>query len=173
MIVLGIDPGATTGWCVYDSESRRAVAGGEFPAHFTCFDGYQGHVDHVVIEEPVGQGPTRPEMVECGKTFGRLMAWAEGKYPPDRVHALVRYRIKSILGQATLGEVLVRNDSTAWAALKLIHGQGSDKKAKRKKGVELEQAGAIGCLVGGHSKAALAAAVAWTIQQQQALGGAK
>ena len=164
MIVLGIDPGATTGWATYDTEQRRAIAGGEFPEHLTDFPDDIGRVDVVVLERPVGQGPTRPEMVACGITFGRLIAWAAGKW--RRTYDLPRYEVKSILTRATLGEVTVRNDATAWASLRLIHGDGSDKKAKRKKGVEVEPPGAIGALVGGHQKAALAVAVAWCLREQ-------
>jgi len=164
VIVLGIDPGNVTGWCVYDSEQRRAIAGGEFPEHRHDIPASVGRIDVVVQEKPVGQGVTRPEMVACGITFGRLAAWAEAKWP--RAYSMPRYEVKSILGKATLGEVTVKNDSTAWAALKLIHGEGSDKKAKRNKGVEVEPPGAIGVLVGGHQKAALAVAVAWVLRER-------
>jgi hypothetical protein len=165
MIVLGIDPGTVTGWCVYDSVARRAIAGGEFPEHLADFGDYNGRVDVVVIERPKGQGPTRPDVVECGITFGRLMQWACGKWPV--VHELLRYEIKSILSKATLGEVAVRTDATAWAALKLIHGEGSDRKAKTRKGVEVSPPGAIGVLAGSHQRAALAVAVAWVLRDSQ------
>lgn len=169
MIVLGLDPGATTGWCVYDSEQRRAIAGGEFPEHLADFGDYNGRVDVVVIERPKGQGPTLPQMVECGITFGRLMQWACGKWP--NVHELLRYEIKSLLGKATLGEVTVRTDATAWAALKLLHGDGCDAKARTRKGAEVSPPGAIGVLKGSHQRAALAVAVAWAIKNE-AQGGA-
>lgn len=169
MIVLGLDPGATTGWCVYDTDARRAIAGGEFPEHLHDIPASVGRIDCTVLEKPVGQGPTRPEMVACGITFGRLAAWAEGKWP--RTYAMPRYTIKSILTKATLGEVTVRTDATAWAALKLLHGEGCDAKARTRKGVEVSPPGAIGVLKGSHQRAALAVAVAWAIENE-AQGGA-
>lgn len=162
MIVLGIDPGATTGWCAYDSVERRAIVGGEFPEHYSDFRAFTGHVDVVVIERPKGQGPTRPELIECAITFGRLVQWACGKWP--NVYELLRYDIKSILGRATLGEVTVRTDATAWAALRLIHGEGCDAKARMRKGVQVSPPGVIGAIAGSHQRAALAVAVAWVMR---------
>lgn len=162
-MILAIDPGATSGWCVYDTAMRRAVASGQFTEHHHDFSAYQGRITDVVIERPKGQGPTRPQMVDCGITFGRLMQWASCKWPPSRVHELLRYEVKSILSAATHGEVHVRNDATAWAALVLLHGEGSGTKPRSRKGQVIDPGGSIG-IVKSHERAALAVAVAWALR---------
>lgn len=162
MMILAIDPGRTTGWALYDTDRRAVVDSGQFPEHL--HDIRTAAVDHVVIERPKGQGPTRPEMVECGITFGRLIQWAESKWPPGHVHGILRYEVKSILSAATHGEVNVRNDATAWAALKLLHGDGCDRKARTRKGEIVAPAGPLGTIT-SHERAAVAAAVAWAIDR--------
>lgn len=165
MIVLGVDPGATTGWCVYDAVARRVVTSGQFPEHKCDILGCDGpEFDVVVIERPKGQGPTRPQVVECGITFGRLAAMFEAAAHCP-VEELLRYEVKSILSAATHGEIHVKNDSTAWASLVLLHGDGSGSKARTRKGEIVELAGRIGGVT-SHERAALAVAVAWSIREQ-------
>lgn len=160
-MILGIDPGATTGWCVYDPTRRRVMSCGQFTEHHTDFSAYHGSVTDVVLERPKGQGPTLPALVECGITFGRLMQWASSKWPPTRVHELLRYEVKSLLSAATHGEVNVRTDATAWAALVLLHGEGSGDRARKK---DNRPQGAIG-QVKSHERAALAVAVAYVLRK--------
>lgn len=162
-IILGIDPGTTTGWCIYDEDKQTAIAAGQFDEHHTDFANYTGLVTDVVIERPKGQGPTRPQVVECGITFGRIIEWASRKWHPTHVHEMLRYDIKSILSSATHGEIHVKNDATAWAALVLLHGDGSGVKPRSRKGEVVDVGGCIG-IVKSHERAALAAAVAWSLK---------
>jgi hypothetical protein len=170
MNILGIDPGATSGWCLYDTQHRRAVASGEFP-HFNFNDTPIYHVAHeracetIVIERPRGYGPTRPQLVDCGYVCGRLIERMESVLCAD-VEELVRLDVCKILTAAVHDAIRVRNDATAWAALLLLHGgEGAAKKAKVKKGVTVEPAGSLG-IVTGHARAALAVAVAWSLRQE-------
>ena len=158
MIVLGIDPGLTTGWAAYDTESRRVTAAGQFPEWNSDIAG-NVRVDAVALERPRGQGPTYPQVVEAGIVFGELHRWARGKWP--RCGWLYRYDVKRILTDATFGEIRVVNDKTCWQALKLLHGgDGSDKKSTKKS----PQGGPIGG-VSSHERAALAVAYAWSIRE--------
>lgn len=165
MIVLGLDPGATTGWVAYDAVARRVIDSGEFREHHLPRDLFDIGPREIAIERPKGYGPTRPQLVDCGIVFGRILG--EFEFTTGWVvHELTRHEVCKILTDATHGEVRVRNDSTAWAALVLLHGEGSDRKPKRKKGVVVETGGAIGSVT-GHARAALAVAVAWSLRQEQ------
>lgn len=161
MLILGIDPGTTSGWCVYDDVEKRPVASGEFVGTAPTFVGFRGTLDHVVLERPVGQGATRPNMINEAINYGLMLAWCRAKWEPDRLHELPRYRIKSTLTALTMGEISCRNSRDVRQALVMLHGENSDKRARRKKGVEVTEPGALGRLVGEHEWAALAAAVAW------------
>jgi hypothetical protein len=161
--VLGLDPGATTGWCLYvDTELGRYVeACGEFREHMVPQDVLHRRCDHVVIERPKGYGPTRPQVVDCGYVCGRLVEQFA------LVHAaqeLTRLEVCQALTEATCGVVRVKNDGTAWAALVLLHGDDSARKPKRRKGVVVDAGGPLG-LVTGHARAALAVAVAFVLRR--------
>lgn len=150
MIVLGLDPGETSGWCSFDTERRAVVDRGTFTRHDVPEQVLQlaRTVDRVVLERPVAHGPTRPAVVECAYVAGRIV----GMLGQSAVE-LTRLVVKQVLTAATLGEVQVRNDSTAWAALLLIHGG--------------EQAGRKGGPLHGvrsHERA-LAVAVAWGLRE--------
>ena len=152
MLVLGIDPGATSGWAVYDSDDKRALRSGQFDgAEFSGVD--VSGVEVCVIERPVGYGPTRPELVECGFVAGQL--YERLSHDLDMV-LMTRLEVKQALTAATRGEVHVKNDTTAWAALKLLHGDGCDKKGGALYGVK------------AHARAALAVAVAFAIRSETA-----
>ena len=154
MIVLGIDPGATTGWCMYDTEARRVLEAGQFDGYDVPLRGPDEPIpDVIVLERPKGYGPTRPQLVDCGYIAGRLVERA-GRIRD--VYELTRLDVKKTLTAATLGEINVRTDATAWAALKLLHG-GDDSA---KKGGPL-----YGCKA--HERAALAVAVAWVLRQEE------
>jgi hypothetical protein len=148
-MILGIDPGATTGWCQYDPKCRRVAGSGMFPesgyASDTRFLRALQDSQTLVIERPVAHGPTRPQVVDCawiaGVLFGRLY-----EYDPKTI---TRLEIKQALTAATLGEVTVRNDATAWAAVLLLHGGPSAGR----KGGALHG-------VRSHARAALAACIA-------------
>ena len=153
MRILGLDPGTKTGWCVYDTDTRSAVAGGEFPEWRQDID--TGRVDAVVLERPRGQGPTFPQVVEAGIVFGYLLRWAEQKW--SVVDWLYRLDVKRALRDATMGEITPHNDTTVWAALKMLHGgHECDRKASKKLG----PAGPLGN-ISSHARAACAVAYAW------------
>lgn len=152
MRILGIDPGATTGWAYYDAESRKVIASGKWEAHHVT-DLPPGVLEGpVAIERPKGYGPTRPQMVECGITFGRLAEWFEGVMECKVCH-LTRLEVCQTLSEALHGVIRVRNDSTAWAALLELHGGIA---AARKEGPLYG--------VKAHGRAALAVAVAYSLR---------
>ena len=160
-ILLGIDPGATTGWCAYDTAARAVIACGTFPEH---------HVNIplaiwslCILERPKGYGPTRPQMVDCGYVAGRL---AEKLSLSDDYGELTRHEVCRILTDATHGEVRVRNDATAWAALVLLHGPDCDRRPKTKKGQIVATGGPLGSIT-SHARAALAVAVAWSLRPKE------
>lgn len=152
MLVLGIDPGATTGWCLYDTEAKRVVDSGTFKET----DAPSGLVirsrDFCVIERPIAHGPTRPQVVDCAWHAGQLAIIMQAI-------PMTRREIKLILTEATQRDVVVKDDASAWAALVLLHGEGSGERPTKKR-----LGGCIG-RVTTHERAALALVVAWAIQQ--------
>lgn len=169
MIVLGIDPGATTGWCTYDTDRRHVINRGTFRGVDHTDEDYLAFAPHridvAVLERPVAHGPTRPEVVDCAWFAGQLAR--DAKQWADAVHILTRLEIRQTLTAATHGVVRVINDATAWAALKLLHGgDGCDDKARTRKGVAISPAGPIGGVT-SHERAALACAVAWVLRNNQ------
>lgn len=173
-MILGIDPGATTGWCLYDPTLRRAIECGEFDGHDyggTAFDLAShgaGHsaIESIVIERPRGYGAmARPQLIDCGYVCGRMVERLARRdsLRPREIHELTRLDVCKALTAAVHGQINVRNDSTAWAALLLLHGDDAGRKAKVKRGVEIAPAGALG-IVTGHARAALAVAVAWSLR---------
>jgi hypothetical protein len=151
MNILGIDPGVTTGWCIYNTVSRAVISHGQFETWLSERLRLPHH--HVaVIERPQGYGVTRPQMVDCGYITGRLVERFPG------AHELTRREVKRILTEATQRDVVVTDDATAWAALKLLHGEGCDKKGGALHGVR------------AHERAALAVAVAFALRQAKPAG---
>ncbi len=148
MKILGLDPGETSGWCIYDTDTRRVLGCGEFPSHLLPLD-VGDEFDVAVIERPRGYGPTFPQVVECGYVCGRMVQMFTSS--DDRCEEMLRYDICRILTDTVHGVVRVKNDATAWAALKLIHGDGCHRKDG-----PLHK-------VSGHARAALAVAVAYGI----------
>jgi len=149
--ILAIDPGTKTGWCVYDSDARRVIEAGTSEDIDVIEEMPRDDIDFVVIERPKGYGPTRPQLVDCGWVCGYVTAAIECGSHLD-VEQLTRLEVCKALTEATHGEVRVRNDATAWAALKLLHGEGCDKKGGALHGVR------------AHERAALAVAVAWSLR---------
>ena len=167
MRVLGIDPGATTGWCLYDTEGF-VVACGTFreDAIDEIPTGIIGRSGVIVLERPVAHGPTRPQVVDCAWVAGQLWRDAQGAVGKSRATYLTRLEVRQALTAMSHGTVRVVNDATAWAALVLMHGEGSDRKPKRKGGKVVDQGGPLG-EVKSHARAALAVAVAWWLRQQE------
>lgn len=160
MRVLGIDPGMTTGWCLYDASERRVVAAGNFREAIPDVNMPEHGYDTVVIERPKGYGPTRPQLVECGIVAGDLFRRIADTVPYREPEWMLRLDVCKALSEATHGEVRVRNDATAWAALKLLHGENCDKKGGALYGVK------------SHARAALAVSVAWALRQEDRKTGA-
>lgn len=168
MRVFGLDPGATTGWCVYDSIDRRAVDAGEFRGHdmpMTAISALRT-CELVAVEAftQVAAG-IYPATVQAAYTCGRLVERLEGVLLAPAVVELSRLAVKKALTAAVHGEVHVKNDATAWAALKLMHGANSDAKPRTRKGVVVAPGGPLG-IVKGHGRAALAVAVAATLRRE-------
>ena len=151
-LITGIDPGVTTGWCCYDPEAKRVVASGLFKnEHIDIPISWLRVSTNIVIERPQGYGHTRPEMVDCGIVAGQIHERLRLHQPQTHavVEWLTRREVKKILSEATLRDIVVKDDKSAWAALKLLHGEGCDKKGGSLYGVK------------SHGRAALAVAVAW------------
>ncbi len=169
MMVLGIDPGMTTGWVSYDARERQVVRAGQFRGHeHDIPEAALWDADAIVIERPVAHGATRPQVVECAFVAGHLCGQI-GEL--DVVHELTRREVCKILTDACSlpTEDRVRSDATAWAALKLLHGDGCDQRPRVKGGVVIDPGGCIG-MVRSHERAALAVAVAWHLRQKEEAG---
>ncbi len=168
MRVLGLDPGATTGWCLYvDTDAGRYVeACGEFDRHDDCgvLREHGPRADAVVIESMhKPRGSIYPATVLSAITEGRLqerVVRATGQEP----WLISRHDVKLELTAATQRTAVVVDDKTAWAALVLLHGDDSARKPKRRKGVVVDAGGPLG-LVTGHARAALAVAVAFVLRR--------
>jgi hypothetical protein len=149
MNVLGVDPGATTGWCAYDCKSLRVLASGKFrennsSAEFLAW--VRNGLCDIVIERPVAHGPTRPQVVDCAWVAG-LLYGALGAIEDVSLHQMTRLEIKQVLTDATLAEIRVKNDATAWAAVRLLHGEGCDAKGGAIHGVRSHERAALACAV--------------------------
>lgn len=148
MRILGIDPGATTGWCVYDTDTRRVVARGLYEGHDTVVLQPSGSVANVaVLERLVPHGASYPQVVESAYVAGRIAGELRPALP---VYELTRAEVRRTLQDATHGAVKVKDDKSVRAAVVLLHG-----------GESATETG--GCLHGvtSHVWAALAVAVAW------------
>lgn len=169
MRILGIDPGMTTGWVLYDDLDRRVLHSGQFRGHeHDVPDEVMFMADIIVIERPVAHGATRPQVVDCAFIAGRLCGEL-GQIQEECL--LTRREVCKILTDACSlpTEDRVRNDATAWAALKLLHGPDCDRRPRRKAGKVVDPGGCIGG-VKSHERAALAVAVAYGIQQDKKFG---
>lgn len=174
MRVLGLDPGSTSGWCLYVRSAAGAYVEscGAFreDSFFDIPRRAWAACDAAVLERPVAHGPTRPQVVDCAWVAGQLWRDMLHFIGRDRIHCLTRLDVKQKLTEAVHGEIRVKNDATAWAALVMLHGEGSDRKPRRKKGVVVEPGGPLG-EVSSHARAALAVAVAYCLRAE-AVGAA-
>lgn len=83
MRVLGLDPGATIGWCVYDTDDGWVAAGTErylgFPTIASLLLTYKDRgCDSVAIEEPFVRGGTGPAGWAVGETC-KIFGYARGR----------------------------------------------------------------------------------------------
>ena len=159
MIVLGIDPGKTTGWATYCTDDRRVLASGTFPGASVSWQNEITQCDEIVIEKPrVFPGSPPPigdACIDAGVLWHMLLTLSR-RAP----HWLYMSTVRSRLSAATHGEVCAKTDATVTAALRVIHGDGSDKRPKIKKGQIVEQGGPI-WVRNSHERDALAAAWAF------------
>lgn len=146
MRVLAIDPGATSGWCLYCSSERRVLAAGEFEVHRIPASVLAIVADRRVIEgfAAVHAG-IYPQTVAAAWTGGRIVERWEAATGP--VAELTRHEVKCALHDAIHGEFPVKKDRDVWAALLLLHGG----ELAAKKGGPLHG-------VKAHARAALAVA---------------
>lgn len=168
-LILGIDPGSkTTGWCLYDSETKRVLESGEFykadksaafirqlarPIEIPANEDFLVVIES--LEEPrasVYADTVRTAIVE-GMLRERLASVG------FQAILLSRHDVKSILTAATLNEVVCRKDKDVWAAIKLMHGDECHRKGGAIYGVK------------GHARAALAVAVAFWLRSEAAKEG--
>jgi|GEM_PF-6315075 len=158
-IILGIDPGKTSGWAIYDATRNLAVSSGEFTGDALPSEAVPITVSVCVVEVPVGQGPTYPDVVRAGVVAGQLH---ERLRSVMETHFLERLAIRQRLTTAVHGIFRVTNDPTAWRAVKLIlcGREDCDLRGSKKLGRE---PGPLAHVKGKDARAALAAAVAWTL----------
>ena len=165
MLILAIDPGASTGWCLYDTEGKRVVDCGTFE-RWHCADMAnaigRNRVEYVVIESVVpARGGIYPQTVEAALIQGHLEEFIECRLV-NQPQRMTRGDIRKTLSAAVHRDPVVVNDKTAWQALTILHGDGSDRRTTKKGG----PGGCIGDVM-SHERAALAAAVAWAIANGQ------
>jgi len=156
--ILGIDPGATSGWCIYNDALRCVTAAGQFetfavPRECLAFRGL------CVVERPEGYGVTRPQMVDCGYYTGRIVEILR-RDTEGNVVELTRREVKKILTAATQRDVVVTDDASCWAALKLLHTENADVPMPDKKGGALYELRGHGT----HGRAAAALCVAFSLR---------
>lgn len=165
--VLGIDPGATVGWCVYSTVERRAIASGEFQGDDLPDDvAEQARLCSLIVIESLHDPHANiyPATVRSAITQGHI------ERQLHTYERMTRHDVKRVLTAAVLREPVVTDDATAWKAVVRLHGEGCDAKPRKKKGVVISPGGALGAVT-GHARAALAVAVAFTLRQSQTTGG--
>lgn len=155
MNLLGIDPGATTGWCLYDPQARRVVDRGTFEKFHVPEELIQrirnGGVRCVVESFDDVHAGIYPQTVHAAEVLGRIeerILCLAGQEPGR----ITRFDVKRTLHNWIMGEWPVQKDRDVWAALLKLHG-GIDAA---KKGGPLHGAKA-------HERAALAVVVAYSL----------
>ena len=157
-VILGIDPGKQSGWAIFEVTDLTAVAAGEFEGDDLFPDAMPQEArnyHHVVVEVPVGQGPTYPDVVRTGVVAGKLIE----RFDAEEIERLA---VRRRLTHAIHNVFRVTNDTTAWRAVKLIlHGsEDADRRGSKK---DKRPPGPLAHIKGKDARAALAAAVAWTL----------
>jgi len=176
--ILGIDPGATIGLCVYDTETRRAVWADQYTALGAAMAGisyarlWKG-AEVIGIERARIYGAGGASVANTIEQVGWLLASLGASLPDSSaaivrcggdVHTLERRAVVSAL-TAAVGQS-VKGDAGVWQALCTLHPGGGQrpvagKPATRSKpAVDAVEAGPL-FGVSSHARAALA--VAWTL----------
>lgn len=149
MRILGIDPGTTTGWCEYRTNTRSVISSCQTKG--STIPSMDWATDLFVIEKVVPHGASYPQVVEAAWIGGEIAGYlrGQGKLP----FLITRLEVRQALQQAVHGTIKVKDDKTVWAALLALHGG----EAAGKKG------GAIYGVM-AHERAALAVAVAFSLK---------
>jgi hypothetical protein len=178
--ILGIDPGATIGLCVYDTETRLAVWADQYTALGAAMAGisyarlWKG-AEVIGIERARIYGAGGASVANTIEQVGWLLASLGANLPDSSaaivrcgadVHTLERRAVVSAL-TAAVGQS-VKGDAGVWQALCTLHPGAAQrpvaaKPATRSKpAVDAVEAGPL-FGVSSHARAALA--VAWTLGQ--------
>lgn len=168
MRILGVDPGQSIGLCLYDADQRRVLEASTVKQVadvvydlWTC--------DVIVVERLVPHGASYPQVVTASFIAGRLLERAAAHMGVLHAVELTRHEVRRELQDATHGSVRVKDDPSVWAALVLLHGgQEAARKPRKRKGVIVDDGGAIGLPV-AHERAALAVAVAYALKRERAI----
>jgi hypothetical protein len=176
--ILGIDPGATIGLCVYDTETRRAVWADQYTALGAAMAGisyarlWKG-AEVIGIERARIYGAGGASVANTIEQVGWLLASLGASLPDNSaaivrcggdVHTLERRAVVSALS-AAVGQS-VKGDAGVWQALCTLHPGGSQRPVagkpatRQKPAVDAVEAGPL-YGVSSHARAALA--VAWTL----------
>jgi hypothetical protein len=176
--ILGIDPGATIGLCVYDTEAKRAV----FAAQHTDPMEAVHHVRHLItVWWPKGIGIERARIYGTGgnevantiEQVGFILGKLAERLPDNSgsicecgggYYTVTRQAVVSALSVA-VGQS-VKGDAGVWQALCTLHPGGGQRPVaakpatRQKPAVDAVEAGPL-FGVSSHARAALA--VAWTL----------
>jgi hypothetical protein len=176
--ILGIDPGATIGLCVYDTETRRAVWADQYTALGAAMAGisyarlWKG-AEVVGIERARIYGAGGASVANTIEQVGWLLASLGASLPDSSaaivrcggdVHTLERRAVVSAL-TAAVGQS-VKGDAGVWQALCTLHPGAAQRPVagkpatRTKAAVDAVEAGPL-YGVSSHARAALA--VAWTL----------
>lgn len=169
MNIVGIDPGATTGWVWYQTGSCPKVCGhGQFKGHDV--DGMCAHamrMANVIVIEDLATNTHAgiyPQTVAAARTQGFLEGYCKWGLGLGEIQRLSRLEVKKTLAGTLLGEFPMKTDANVWAALKELHRRGLHPDETVKKGGPLHG-------VKAHERAALAVAVAFALRQETKQGG--
>jgi len=149
MRILGIDPGATTGWCEYRTNTRSVISSCQTDG--SAVPSMDWATDLFVIEKVVPHGASYPQVVEAAWIGGEIAGYlrGRGKLP----FLITRMEVRQALQEAVHGTIKVKDDKTVWAALLALHG-----------GVAAGKKGGLLYGVKSHERAALAVAVAFSLK---------
>lgn len=188
MLTIGIDPGATIGVCVYDTDARRVLKAACVVSAQEALEWVQAEyraddsgMTPIAIERPRIYQSAGNELCDTIEQTGWLVGMLGGEYPPQpkasgvyvcpptmardcEVYLLERRAVVGALS-AAMGQT-VKGDAGVWQALKALHPDATrrpvaERPATRTKpAVEGVRAGPL-YGVTAHERAALA--VAWTL----------
>jgi hypothetical protein len=181
--ILGIDPGATIGLCVYDTETRRVMYAAQFTGLSDAMavvkdpEWWMGcKLDAIGIERARIYGAGGASVANTIEQVGWLLASLNAHLPDGKdaiqecgarmVYTLERRAVVSAL-TAAVGQS-VKGDAGVWQALCTLHPGAAQRPVagkpatRQKPAVDAVEAGPL-YGVSSHARAALA--VAWTLGQ--------